>query len=149
MQTLPREIILNVAFPKIARLENREGAEVVIKKAKYFVFVSTLICGFLAIIIPFVIPFLYTTSYSDVIFYAQLMLIAEVAGSPGSLFNQTLKAQGRASELFKLTTITNIIEIALFFVMIPLFGLLGGVFVRIMYNLSLSIMSYVLLKNPK
>ncbi|EKQ54511.1 MAG: membrane protein involved in the export of O-antigen and teichoic acid [Methanobacterium sp. Maddingley MBC34] len=143
---VPLDIISNLIFPKVAKKDKKEGTIAVLKNLKYIIMLSIIICGFFAILVPFLIPLFYSASYHDSIFYAQLILVAQVAFAPGAILNQMLKAQARSREMLRILLITRILEIVLFAVMIPLLGLLGAVIVRIINNLGFSLITYILIK---
>lgn len=144
--TVPLDIISNLIFPKIAARGNDEGTALVFKKLKYVLALSIVICGIFAIIVPFLIPLLYSAKYQDSVFYAQIILIATVVFSPGAVLNQMLKAQGRSREMLRILIASRVVEIALFIIMIPLLGLLGAALVRILNNLGFTLISYYIIK---
>lgn len=144
--SIPRSIIQSLVFPKIAVMNKREGAKVLFKNLKFLIIVSIISCIILALLFPILIPLMFTKSYSDSIIIAQILLIAEIVASPGGIFTQMLKAQGRAGDLFRLSLYTRIISTALLFIFIPVLGVLGAVLVRIIYNLISTIYSVYIAK---
>lgn len=145
----PRGILMDLIFPKIARMDNHSSTKIVLEKVKYVLIISIIISAIFAVIIPFIIPLIYSNKYSDSIFLSELLLISEIVSAPGGVFTQALKAQRRSKDLWNLNISSRGIQAILIIVLIPLLGLLGAVVVRIIYGILVSFIAYYIIKSRK
>lgn len=130
--SLPREIFgaLNqigiLALPKMAEREKTELRKSLLRKITIFFFASLpLLAGyFLAA------PLIFRTflpQYMDTIFYSQIAALL-IIFAPLTLFIQYFHATMHTRALYTLQFILPIVLIVLFFIFIPLYGVLGAIY---------------------
>jgi O-antigen/teichoic acid export membrane protein len=116
--------INRMAFPKMAAIDPARLKEVLIPKVWFMVGVSTL--GALAYVVaaPFIFHF-FLPQYIEAVPYTMLAA-GLIVVQPFSLISSALTAQAKKHSLYLWSIGTPLIRIALFLVLIPLFGLWGA-----------------------
>ncbi|OHA89497.1 MAG: hypothetical protein A3C70_01515 [Candidatus Zambryskibacteria bacterium RIFCSPHIGHO2_02_FULL_43_14] len=90
---------------------------------------------------------LFFPQYLDSVFYSQIYSFTLLAIS-GTIFNETLIAHKKQKELYLHRTIVPIVQIALYFVLLPSFGLMGLVVTHVIIRSFASLLSYYFVKYP-
>jgi O-antigen/teichoic acid export membrane protein len=109
-----------------------------------FFTIGTLIVIFL--IIPWLLPLAFTNAYSESIFYSQLLCGTIIIGQFATTKITFLTSNFYHSDLKTLTIVSNFIRITSSLILIPLFGILGAIVSTLLYRLSTSLVTSVLIK---
>ena len=91
------------------------------------------------IIIPFIITILYTHRYDASIGYAQWLMISLVFGWPGSFFDAALQARKQSRSIYTFNIIYGLLQVGTLIIFVPIWGILGIVFSRIVTRLGSAI----------
>jgi len=117
-----------LAFPKMAEKNLKEEN---IKKSIFDKFLKLFLISIpLAIFYILFSPFLFKIffpAYQESISYSQVLALILIF-SPFNFLATTFLAEAKKRELYILNFAPQILKIALFFILIPLFGIWGGVF---------------------
>ena len=117
-----------LAFPKMAEKSLKEEN---IKKSIFDKFLKLFLISIpLAIFYILFSPFLFKIffpAYQESISYSQVLALILIF-SPFHFLATTFLAEAKKRELYILNFAPQILKIALFFILIPLFGIWGGVF---------------------
>jgi len=119
----PLQNIQELAFPKLSARSKQEIKKTLPKK----LIKSVLLILPMIIIYIVIAPYFYKIffpQYTDSIFYSRLFSITLLV-FPISMMQLSLLAQRKTKDLYKINIILPIIQILLFVVLIPLYGILG------------------------
>jgi len=136
--------IRNIALPKISEKEETAVKNELAKK----IFKATIVLIPIAIIYIFTAPLLFKIlfpQYPESIFYSQLYSIIIIM-SPQILFITYLEAHAKKKEQYYITTATPIFRIISFAILIPLYGIMGGIISIIITRIFSYCLSYYLFK---
>ena len=121
-------IIAALVLPKLSQMDTKTAYAEVRKRWYFIVIGFGVICGVLIALCPYLIPFLYSTEYTESVFYAQLLLVSSIIAAPTTIINKALlPSQKKIKDLYKLRIYSALIEIVLLTVLTLKFGLLGAV----------------------
>jgi len=121
-------IIATLVLPKLSQMDAKTAYAEVRKRWYFIVIGFGAVCGVLIVLCPYLIPFLYSTEYTESVFYAQLLLISSIIAAPTTIINKALfPSQKKIKDLYKLRIYSALIEIVLLTVLTLKFGLLGAV----------------------
>jgi len=126
-------IIAALVLPKLSQMDAKTAYAEVRKRWYFIVIGFGAICGVLIALCPYLIPFLYSTEYTESVFYAQLLLVSSIIAAPTSIINKALlPSQRKIKDLYKLRIYGALVEIVLLTVLTLKFGLLGAVIALLM-----------------
>lgn len=134
--------IIRIYVPKIYKLD----IEIFFNKTKrvmpflFFVVGGMILLVFL--IVPKLIIFLYTENYFESIFYAQLSLIAIPFYMIVSVLTFLLNKEKKESFRIISLVVSGAITFALYFILIPIFGILGAIISSILFYVIQAILLY-------
>lgn len=135
----PASLLSQVFLPRLAEMEVKQAARWVRDRQKFLIIVTVLIVTLIGIAIPYVYPILFSTKYTDSVFYAYLFMGCIVLGAPTLLSGTLLKAHAMKKE----TTMGWMILCITPLIFIPLlgwlFGIAGIVMARGVTNAAISI----------
>jgi O-antigen/teichoic acid export membrane protein len=94
-------------------------------------------------IFPYLILFLYSSKYFDSIYLAQIYLIT-LPATAYALFLQDFLSAFRAEDLMiKIKLVFTLLNLLLYFLLIPIYGMAGAIVASIIYyNLLALVMGY-------
>lgn len=118
-------IIINMIFPDLSKKSRIDAHSAVRKRFKYMILLGIIIIVIGIIVIPPIISYFYSQKYLEAIFYAQLLMLLTISG-PGTILAGLEESQKRLSNVYKISIIPPLINIALLFLLTPLYGLLGA-----------------------
>lgn len=130
--SLPQEIegvlknIGNLALPKFSKYTKEELESNLPPKILRLVLSTTCLTGIYILLAPFFYKILFP-QYLDSILYSQIFSLSLVALAGTQLLSVSLTAQGKKRELYMARSVPSAIEILLFLVLIPLFGIWGAI----------------------
>src|SRR3990167_3844267 len=104
----------------------------------------------LALVYTLSAPYLYKLffpQYLDSVFYSQIYSLTLLAVA-GTIFNETLIAHKKTKELYVHRTIIPIVQIILFFILLPIFGLMGLIITHVIMRSFASLLSYYFVMRP-
>ncbi|MDP2641680.1 MAG: oligosaccharide flippase family protein [bacterium] len=141
-----KKILATLILPKISGRSFEELQESGPRKALLLT-VYALGLAFLWIVLaPYFYKFFFP-QYLDSVLYSQVYALTLLAVS-GTIFNETLQAHKKKRELYLHRTITPVIQIVLFFILLPSFGLMGLVVTHVIVRSFSGLLSYYLVKHP-
>lgn len=141
-----KKIFSTLILPKISGKPFEELQKSTPKKTWILVIYALAVAGLWALIAPYFYKLLYP-QYLDSVFYSQIYSLTLLAVA-GTLFNETLMAHQKTKELYFHRTIMPIAQLVLFFIMLPLYGLMGLVITHVIIRTSSGILGYYLVKHP-
>ena len=95
---------------------------------------------------PYFYKFLFP-QYLDSVFYSQIYSFTLLAIS-GTIFDYMLVAHKKKKELYLHRTIIPIVKISLFFILLPLFGLMGLIVTHVIVRSFSGLLAYYFVKHP-
>ena len=107
---------------------------------------ALVLVGIYVPLIPYFYKFFYP-QYLDSVFYSQIYSLT-LFGVIGSVLDSHLVAHKKKKELYISRTINPILKIALCFLLIPPFGLMGLVMTHVLVRLVNGLLSYYLVAHP-
>ncbi len=121
----PLESLTKISLPKLSqrnafKLKNTLPGKMI----KFFLMLLPLV-GVYILLAPYFYQ-LFFPQYLDSIVYSQIFALS-VLLYPGSLMGQTLTAHAKKKELYILRTSTAVLKIALFLILLPLWGVWGAI----------------------
>ncbi|OQY44983.1 MAG: hypothetical protein B6242_11550 [Anaerolineaceae bacterium 4572_78] len=120
------KMMLTLVMPKIAEKPDKR---IYTRRTRYYLLVLVIanLIGVLAIVvlIPIIIPLLYSEMYLGSIQYAQLLMISLVFNLPNSFFNGALFARKQIQTIYRSNTFSSLLQLGLFAFLIPRLGILG------------------------
>jgi O-antigen/teichoic acid export membrane protein len=141
-----KKILSTLILPKISErsFEELQGSG---PRKALLLTVYALILAFLWIILaPYFYKFFFP-QYLDSVFYSQVYSFTLLAIS-GTIFNETLIAHKKQRELYSHRIIVPIVQIALFFILLPLYGLMGLVVTHVIIRSFAGLLSYYFVMYP-
>lgn len=134
--------LASMAMPKIAENSISNVKRTFPNK----IFKMLMLTGLISIIYIYFSPFFFNTffpQYVDSIFYSRLFTISLFI-IPFSLFNVAIIAHGGKKPIYILSIAGNILKISLFFILLPLYGITGGIMSLIIVDLwNSTLMGYL------
>ncbi len=126
---LPTVLLTSVSqtvFPKIAVMNEKVAYDEIKRRLPWLLVGIVIVCGIGALLCPYVIPWLYSSKYSDSVLYTQLLFIPVILGTLATVLRRgALQAQKKTRELFKLNTSVSIFELIALVLFALKFGILG------------------------
>jgi len=148
IRTLFKELI-KISYPKLFRMSKSHLRIKVKKFMPKILLISIIITTILIILIPYVIKLLYTTKYLDSIIYAQLYLLTIPFSVIMTITTISLIAVGLENLLIKIRSITIIVNIILYIILIPLLGIYGAIISSIAWLILSNVLEYHFLMRTK
>ncbi|MBI5376673.1 MAG: hypothetical protein HZA77_14660 [Candidatus Schekmanbacteria bacterium] len=96
------------------------------------------------IVIPWIVPLLFTSAYSESIRYAKFFCILQVIGVSGGIIEAEFVSQERIKELYLVKIAVPIAYFAVFLILVPYFGMDGIIYALFIRMISFSGLSLYL-----
>lgn len=141
-----KKILSALIFPKVSEKPFEELQKSLPRKALWLTAYALGLAGIYVFIAPYFYGFFFS-QYLDSVFYSQIYALTLLAVS-GTVFNETLIAHKKKRELYLHRTIIPIVQIILFLILLPLYGLMGLIMTHIIIKIFASLLSYYLVKYP-
>lgn len=119
----PLQAIQELALPKLSIRTSKDIKKTLPKKLLKASFLILLIIIIYIILAPYFYKIFYPT-YPDSVLYSQLFAFTLLV-FPASMLTLSLQAKMKTKELYKISITNQLSRIALFIILIPLYGLLG------------------------
>jgi len=136
--------INTLAFPKLASKSPEEIKATIMKKLLKLSFLTALIIVLYIIIAPYFYK-IFFPQYSNAVFYSQILIFSLIS-LPTSLLGTVFGAKIMKKELYSLKLVVNFSRIALFFILIPLYGIWGVIFAGLGAQVISSVFTLFLFK---
>ncbi|HRZ30561.1 MAG TPA: oligosaccharide flippase family protein [Candidatus Paceibacterota bacterium] len=141
-----KKILSTLTYPKLSE----QSFEKIQKTAPRKAFLATiyafgLISGYI-LLVPYFYKFFYP-QYTDSILYSQVYSLTLLAIS-GTIFHDTLQAHKKKKELYIHKTIIPVLQITLFILLLPQFGLMGLVVTHVVIRSFSNLLAYYFVKFP-
>src|SRR3989344_2361288 len=107
---------------------------------------ATLLIGAYVLVVPYFYAFFYP-QYMDSVFYSQIYALT-LFGIIGSVLESHLVAHKKKRELYLERTIIPVLQMGLFFICIPLFGLMGLMIALVAVRFLGGLLIYYLVMHP-
>ena len=141
-----KKILSALIMPKLSERPFEELQESGPRKALLLTTYALGLAGIYALLAPYFYKFFFP-QYLDSVFYSQIYSLTLLAVS-GTIFNETLMAHKKKKELYLCRTIVPIVQIALFFVLLPLYGLMGLIITHVIIRSFGGLLGYYFIKHP-
>jgi len=139
-----KKILSTLILPKISERPFEELQKTTPKKTLLLIIYALSLAGAWMIAAPYFYKLLYP-QYLDSVFYSQIYSLTLLAVA-GTLFNETLVAHQKRKELYFHRTVMPIIQLVLFFIMLPLYGLMGLIITHVIIRSFGGLLGYYLVK---
>lgn len=125
-------VIVSLAFPKLSVMDERAAFYETRRRMPQLILCSIIICGIGIVLLPYIIPLVYSQKYLKSVLYSQILMASVIITIPAViLIKAVFPAQKKVKELFKISTSVSILEIILLTLLVPRFRLLGVVIIRV------------------
>jgi len=141
-----KKILATLIMPKISQRPFEELQKSGPRKALLLTVYALGLAFLWVIFAPYFYKFFFP-QYLDSVFYSQIYSFTLLAVS-GTIFNETLIAHKKQRELYLHRTIVPIVQIVLFFILLPLYGLMGLVITHVIMRSFSGILGYYFVKHP-
>ncbi|MCH8889274.1 oligosaccharide flippase family protein [Patescibacteria group bacterium] len=141
-----KKILSKLVLPKLSERSFEELQKSTPRKALLLTVYALVLAGVYVLLAPYFYKFLFP-QYLDSVFYSQIYSLTLLAIS-GTMFNETLVAHKKKKELYLHRTIVPTVQIVLFFILLPLFGLMGLIVTHVIIRSFSGILGYYFVKHP-
>lgn len=141
-----KKILATLVLPKISGRSFEELQQTTPRKTLLLTLYALALAGVYILLAPYFYKFLFP-QYLDSVLYSQIYSLTLLAIS-GTLFNETLVAHKKKQELYLYRTIVPIFKILLFFLLLPIFGLMGLIVTHVVTRLFSAGLAYYFVKYP-
>ena len=142
----PKSILDQVFLPRLAEMKLKDASVWIRKRQPFLIFGILIVLLIITFLLPSVYRILFSTKYTESIFYAYLFLVNIFASTPVLLVGTMIKAHGLKKESAIAQAIISLTPVILIFPFAYLWGLTGIIFARIGQNLALSGYYYYFLR---
>lgn len=142
-----KKILSTLILPKIAGRPFEELQKETPRKTLPLIIYALVLAGLWALIAPYFYSFFYP-QYLDSIFYSQIYSLTLLTIA-GTLFNETLIAHQKKKALYIHRTIIPVAQIALFIILLPIYGLMGLVVTHISIRCLAAVLGYYFVVRSK
>jgi O-antigen/teichoic acid export membrane protein len=117
-------------LPKFSR-ESPSHVRKVKKLFWWFCLGFAVVVGLLVVVLPWIIPLLFSEKYADSVFFAQIACIYLVFFLPSSIIYSYFQGRKRVRLLYVYNIGLGVLNVLLLFVLIPLLGVMGALVSKI------------------
>ncbi len=141
-----KKILSSLIQPKLAERPFEEIQKSAPHKALLLALYALTLAGVWIFSAPYFYKFLFP-QYLDSVFYSQIYSLTLLAIA-GTVFNETLTAHKKKKELYFYRTIIPVVQIILFFILLPLYGLMGLIITHIIMRSFSTLVGYYFVMRP-
>ena len=141
-----KKIFGALVMPKLSQRPFEELQKSAPRKAIILSVYALVLIVIYVMLAPYFYKFIYP-QYIDSVFYSQIYALTLFAIS-GTVFNETLVAHKKKRELYFHRTIVPIVQIILFLILLPLYGLMGLIMTHIITRIFAGLLGYYLVEHP-
>lgn len=141
-----KKILSTLVKPKLAARPFHELQKSLPARTFWLIVYALCLAGIYALFAPYIYKFIFP-QYSDSVFYSQIYSLTLLAiGS--TLFQDALMAHQKTKELYFLRTIIPIMQLILFIILLPLYGIMGLIVTHVIMRSMSGLIAYYLVKCP-
>ncbi|MFZ2484778.1 MAG: hypothetical protein WAX80_00125 [Minisyncoccia bacterium] len=141
-----KKILTSLILPKSSEQSFEELQRSAPRKTILLTLYALCLAGIWILLAPYFYKLFYP-QYLDSVFFSQVYSLTLLAIS-GSVLEQTLVAHKKKRELYLYKTIVPVVRIALFFILLPLFGLMGLIVTHVIIRSFSGVMAYYFVRHP-
>lgn len=141
-----KKILSSLILPKLSEQSFAKLQKSTPRKALLLTVYALVLAGVYILLIPYFYGFFYP-QYLDSVLYSQVYSLTLLAVS-GTVFNEALQAHKKMKELYLLRLIIPVVQITLFFILLPRFGLMGLIVTHVFIRSFNSFLCYLFVKHP-
>ncbi|MDO8407900.1 MAG: oligosaccharide flippase family protein [bacterium] len=141
-----KKILNALIFTKLSERPFEELQKSALRRTIMLAAYAAILIGIYVSLIPYFYKFFYP-QYLDSVFYSQIYVLT-LFGVIGSVLESHLVAHKKKKELYVSRTVIPLTQIALFFILIPSFGLMGLVMTQVATRFLSGFLSYYLVRHP-
>ncbi len=141
-----KKIMSALIIPKLSNRSFEELQKSGPRKALLITIYALMLAGVYTIIAPYFYK-IFFPQYLDSVFYSQIYSLTLLAVS-GTIFNETLMTHKKKKELYLHRTIIPALQIILFLILLPTFGLMGLIVTHVIVRSFSGLLSYYFVMNP-
>ncbi|MDP2593824.1 MAG: oligosaccharide flippase family protein [bacterium] len=141
-----KKILNALLLPKLSERPFEELQKSAPRRVVMLALYAAVLIGIYVPLIPYFYEFFYP-KYLDSVFYSQIYALTLFVVI-GSVLESHLIAHKKKKELYIIRTIIPLTQIALFFILIPSFGLMGLVVAQVATRLFASLSAYYFVAHP-
>jgi O-antigen/teichoic acid export membrane protein len=121
------KMVGTVLFPRMSAFNENEIYDWALRRLSVLFVSSTALGAVGALVVPYVIPLIYSEQYTRAVPFAQILLLGMGLSAPGVVLNEMLKAQQRTRDLYILSIIFPVMNSVLWVAGTLYLGLVGMV----------------------
>lgn len=141
-----KKILSTLIMPKLSGRPFEELQKSGLRKALLLIVYALGLAGVYALLAPYFYRFFFP-QYLDSVFYSQIYSLTLLAIS-GTMFNETLMAHKKKRELYLHRIIVPVVQIALFLILLPLYGLMGLIITHVIIRSFGGLLGYYFVMHP-
>lgn len=141
-----KKILSALIMPKLSKRPFEELQKSGPRKAILLTVYALGLAGIYALLAPYFYKFFYP-QYLDAVMYSQIYSLTLLAVS-GTVFNETLSAHKKTRELYFHRIMVPALQIILFLILLPLYGLMGLVITHVIVRSFSGLSGYYFVKFP-
>jgi O-antigen/teichoic acid export membrane protein len=141
-----KKILSTLIQPKINERSFEELQKSAPRKAILLTIYALLLAGVYVLLAPYFYKLFYP-EYLDSVFYSQIYSLTLLAVS-GTVFNEALIAHKKKKELYIYRTIIPVVQVILFFILLPIYGLMGLIITHIVVRCLSTVIGYYFVRFP-
>lgn len=141
-----KKILSTLVLPKVSERSFEELQKSAGQKTLLLTVYALALAGAYALIAPYFYKYLFP-QYLDSVLYSQIYSLTLLAIS-GTIFNEVLVAHKKKKELYAHRTIVPLVQIGLFVVLLPTFGLMGLIVSHVIIRSFSALLGFYFLRHP-
>lgn len=126
-----------LAFPKLSEMTAEQVKKTLPPKIHKYMIITIIVSVFYVVLAPIFFKLLFP-QYTSAVIYSQFYILSFTL-VPFSLYSSALMAQGEIKNQYSMTLVINILKILLFMVLLPLYGVGGGIATYIIIQICIII----------
>lgn len=126
-----------LAFPKLSEMTTEQVKRTLPPKIHKYMIVTVIVSLIYVALAPIFFKLIFP-QYIDAVIYSQFYILSFTL-IPFSLYSSALMAQGEVKNQYSMTLVINILKILLFMVLLPLYGVGGGIATYIIIQICIII----------
>ncbi len=120
------KLFSEILFPKFSKEDSSNSYSRFKNRFGLILLLSTMFAIIMIILIPFLLPLIYSRQYNEAILPAQIIAVGTSLLFPGVIISYILQAQKKQKELYKLNIFSFISTVLLLITLVPFYGLIGA-----------------------
>lgn len=141
-----KKILSTLIFPKLSEQSFPKLQKSAPRKALLLTVYALSLAGIYVLLIPYFYKFFYP-QYLDAVLYSQVYALTLLAIF-GTVFDSTLQAHKKKKEMYLHRIIVPIVQISLFFILLPRWGLMGLIVAHVIVRSFSGLLAYYFVEHP-